>query len=114
MKLVPQASNQVYDMRKVIAAIVDTGSVFELKARFGKTLVTALARLDGRTIGVIANNPLFKGGAIDADACQKVQSFMVLCDSFNIPLVLLVDQPGFLIGLEGEQKGVTGQSHELA
>lgn len=109
MKLVPEASNQVYDMRKVIASIVDKGSMFEMKARFGKTLVTALARLDGRTIGVIANNPLFKGGAIDADACQKVQSFMVLCDSFNIPIVMLVDQPGFLIGVEGEQKGVTGK-----
>jgi len=109
MQLVPEASNQVYDMRKVIACIVDRDSIFEMKARFGKTLVTALARLDGRTIGVIANNPLYKGGAIDADACQKVQSFMVLCDSFNIPLVLLVDQPGFLIGIEGEQKGVTGK-----
>ena len=109
MKLVPEASNQVYDMRKVIASIVDKGSMFEMKARFGKTLVTALARLDGRTIGVIANNPLFKGGAIDADACQKVQSFIVLCDSFNIPIVMLVDQPGFLIGVEGEQKGVTGK-----
>ncbi len=109
MQLVPDASNQVYDMRKVIASIVDRGSMFEMKARFGKTLVSALARLDGRTIGVIANNPLFKGGAIDADACQKVQSFMVMCDSFNIPLVLLVDQPGFLIGVEGEQKGVTGK-----
>ena len=109
MKLVPEAANQVYDMRKVIACIVDRGSLFEMKARFGKTIVTALARLDGRTVGVIANNPLFKGGAIDADACQKVQAFMVLCDSFNIPLVLLVDQPGFLIGVEGEQKGVTGK-----
>jgi acetyl-CoA carboxylase carboxyltransferase component len=109
MQLVPDASNQVYDMRKVIACIVDRDSMFEMKARFGKTLVTALARLDGRTIGVIANNPLYKGGAIDVDACQKVQSFMVLCDSFNIPLVLLVDQPGFLIGIEGEQKGVTGK-----
>ncbi|MDB5810159.1 MAG: Methylmalonyl-CoA carboxyltransferase [Betaproteobacteria bacterium] len=109
MKLVPETSNQVYDMRKVVAAIVDLDSMFELKARFGKTIITALARMDGQTIGVIANNPLFKGGAIDADACQKVQSFLVLCDSFNIPIVFLVDQPGFLIGMEGEQKGVTGK-----
>jgi acetyl-CoA carboxylase carboxyltransferase component len=109
MKLVPDASNQVYDMRKVVTCIVDRDSMFELKSRFGKTIVTALARLDGKSIGVIANNPLYKGGAIDADACQKVQSFMVLCDSFNIPLVLLVDQPGFLIGIEGERQGVTGK-----
>jgi len=109
MKLVPDASNQVYDMRKVVTCIVDRDSMFELKSRFGKTIVTALARLDGKSIGVIANNPLYKGGAIDADACQKVQSFMVLCDSFNIPLVLLVDQPGFLIVIEGERQGVTGK-----
>jgi acetyl-CoA carboxylase carboxyltransferase component len=99
----------VYDVRKVVTCIVDRDSMFELKSRFGKTIVTALARLDGKSIGVIANNPLYKGGAIDADACQKVQSFMVLCDSFNIPLVLLVDQPGFLIGIEGERQGVTGK-----
>ncbi len=109
MDLIPEASSKVYDMRKVIAAIVDRDSAFELKSRFGRTIVTALARLDGKSIGVIANNPLYKGGAIDADACQKVQSFMVLCDSFNIPLVLLVDQPGFLIGMEGEHLGVTGK-----
>jgi acetyl-CoA carboxylase carboxyltransferase component len=109
MKLIPESSNQVYDMRKVVQCIVDRGSMFEMKSRFGKTIVTALARLDGKSVGIIANNPLYKGGAIDADACQKVQAFFVLCDSFNIPIVMLVDQPGFLIGMEGEQKGVTGK-----
>jgi acetyl-CoA carboxylase carboxyltransferase component len=109
MKLIPESSSQVYDMRKVIRCIVDRDSMFEMKARFGKGLVTALARLDGKSVGIIANNPLFKGGAIDGDACRKVQSFFVLCDSFNIPIVLLVDQPGFLIGMEGEQQGVTGK-----
>ena len=109
MKLIPASSNQVYDMRKVVQCIVDRDSMFEMKSRFGKTIVTALARLDGKSVGIIANNPLYKGGAIDADACQKVQAFFVLCDSFNIPIVLLVDQPGFLIGMEGEQKGVTGK-----
>jgi acetyl-CoA carboxylase carboxyltransferase component len=109
MTLIPESSSQVYDMRKVIRCIVDRDSMFEMKARFGKGLVTALARLDGKSIGVIANNPLFKGGAIDGDACRKVQSFFVMCDSFNIPIVLLVDQPGFLIGMEGEQQGVTGK-----
>jgi acetyl-CoA carboxylase carboxyltransferase component len=109
LDLLPAASNQVYDMRKVIRAIVDRESMFELKSRFGRTLVTALARLGGRSIGVIANNPLHKGGAIDVDACQKAQNMFVLCDSFNIPIVMLVDQPGFLIGMEGEQRGVTGK-----
>jgi acetyl-CoA carboxylase carboxyltransferase component len=68
-----------------------------------------LARIDGRSVGFIANNPLFKGGALDADACQKVTSFMVLCDSFNVPLVFLVDVPGFLIGVEGELRGMPGK-----
>ena len=107
--LVPEGRSRVYDMRKVIAAIVDKDSVFELKGRFGRSAVTALARLDGHSVGVIANNPLFKGGAIDADACQKITSFLVLCDSFNIPLVILVDQPGFLIGVEGEMRGAPGK-----
>lgn len=107
--LIPEASNKVYDVRKIIASIVDLDSAFELKARFGKALVTSLARLDGQTIGIIANNPMHKGGAIDVDACQKAQSFVVLCDSFNVPIVMLVDQPGFLIGMEGEHRGVTGK-----
>ena len=68
-----------------------------------------LARLDGRSVGFIANNPMFKGGALDADACQKATSFMVLCDSFNIPIVFLVDVPGFLIGVEGEMRGMPGK-----
>jgi acetyl-CoA carboxylase carboxyltransferase component len=109
LDLIPEATNQVYDVRKVIRCIVDRDTLFEMKSRFGKAIVTALARLDGKSVGIIANNPLHRGGAIGADECQKVQSFFVLCDSFNIPIVLLVDQPGFLIGMEGEQKGVTGK-----
>jgi acetyl-CoA carboxylase carboxyltransferase component len=109
LDLIPPSTNQVYDVKKVIRRIVDRGSMFELKSRFGRAIVTALARLDGKSVGVIANNPLHRGGAIGADECQKVQSFFVLCDSFNVPIVMLVDQPGFLIGIEGEQKGVTGK-----
>jgi acetyl-CoA carboxylase carboxyltransferase component len=109
LDIVPESRNQVYDVRKVIQAISDRGSTFELKERYGRSLATVLARLNGRSVGFIANNPLFKGGALDADACQKATSFMVLCDSFNIPLVYLVDVPGFLIGLEGELRGMPGK-----
>jgi len=109
LEIVPESRNQVYDVRKVIAAIADKDSSFELKERFGKSVATVLARLDGKSVGFIANNPLFKGGALDADACQKATSFMVLCDSFNIPLVFLVDVPGFLIGVEGELRGMPGK-----
>src|SRR5687767_13816444 len=109
LEIIPESRNKVYDVRKVIAAIADTASMFELKARYGKSVATVLARLDGKSVGFIANNPLFKGGALDADACQKVTSFMVLCDSFNVPLIYLVDVPGFLIGLEGEVRGMPGK-----
>lgn len=109
LEIVPEARNQVYDVRKAIAAIADRDSTFELKERFGKSVATVLARLDGKSVGFLANNPLFKGGALDADACQKATSFMVLCDSFNIPLVFLVDVPGFLIGVEGELRGMPGK-----
>jgi methylmalonyl-CoA decarboxylase subunit alpha len=109
LDLIPESTNQVYDVRKVMRCIVDRDSLFEMKSRYGRAIVTALARLDGHSVAIIANNPLHRGGAIGADECQKVQAFFVLCDSFNIPIVMLVDQPGFLIGLEGEQKGVTGK-----
>jgi len=109
LDLLPESSARVYDVRALIDCIVDRGSAFELKARFGRAVVTSLARLDGRSIGVIASNPLVKGGAIDVDACRKVVSFLVLCDSFNVPVVFMADQPGFLIGAEGEKLGVTGK-----
>lgn len=107
--LLPESRAQVYDVRRIIEAVADRDSTFELKARFGKSVATVLARLDGKTTGFIANNPMFKGGALDADAVQKVISFMVLCDSFNVPLVFLVDVPGFLIGVEGEMRGMPGK-----
>jgi acetyl-CoA carboxylase carboxyltransferase component len=109
LEIVPEARNQVYDVRKVIAAVADKDSSFEVKERFGRSVATMLARLDGKSVGFIANNPLYKGGALDADACQKAVSFMVLCDSFNVPLVFLVDVPGFLIGVEGELRGMPGK-----
>ena len=109
LEIVPESRNKVYDVRHVIKAIADTDSTFELKERYGKSIATVLARMAGKSVGFIANNPLFKGGALDADACQKITSFMVLCDSFNIPLVYLVDVPGFLIGVEGEMRGMPGK-----
>jgi acetyl-CoA carboxylase carboxyltransferase component len=109
LDIVPESRNKVYDVRKVIRAIADKDSTFELKERYGKSATTMLARLNGKSVGFIANNPLFKGGALDADACQKITSFMVLCDSFNVPLVYLVDVPGFLIGIEGEIRGMPGK-----
>jgi len=109
LDILPESRTKVYDVRKIIAAIADAESLFEVKARFGRSAVTALARLDGRSVGFIANNPLYKGGALDVDACNKITSFMVLCDSFNVPIVFMVDVPGFLIGVEGEIRGAPGR-----
>ncbi len=109
LKLLPESRTQVYDVRKILRATVDTDSYFELKARFGKAGVTALARLGGKTVGLIANNPLYKGGALDADACDKIISFIVLCDSYNIPIVMFVDTPGFAIGVEAERRRAPGK-----
>jgi methylmalonyl-CoA decarboxylase subunit alpha len=109
LDLVPIERQKTYDVRRVIEAIVDQGSFFPLKPNFGKVAVTGLARLDGNTVGVIANNPKVKGGAMDVNSCEKVTSFLVLCDSFNIPVILLVDTPGFLIGLEGERNKAPGK-----
>jgi acetyl-CoA carboxylase carboxyltransferase component len=105
----PERRNQVYDVRKIVNAIADQDSVLELKARFGRPVVTALCRLDGHSVGIIANNPLHKGGALDTDACEKAVDFTVLCDSFNIPIVTLVDTPGFVIGTEAERKRAPGK-----
>ena len=107
--LVPESRTQVYDSRKIIGGLADNDTVFELKPRFGKSITSALARLGGRSVGFVASNPFFRGGAIDIDAMRKATSFLVLCDSFNIPLIFLVDQPGFLIGLEGEKRWAPGR-----
>ena len=107
--LLPQRRTQVYDVRTIVRTIVDKDSFFELKARFGKVAVTGLARLEGRSVGIVANNPLVKGGALDTDACEKITSFLVLCDSFNIPVLTFVDTPGFVIGAEAERKRAPGK-----
>jgi methylmalonyl-CoA decarboxylase subunit alpha len=109
VKLLPERRTQAYDVRKIVRALVDCDSWFELKPLFGRTAATGLARLGGRTVGIIANNPMFKGGALDTEACEKITSFLVLCDSFNIPLVMLVDTPGFIIGTDAERKRAPGK-----
>jgi acetyl-CoA carboxylase carboxyltransferase component len=105
----PENRTRVYEVRRIVRALLDKDSFFELKARFGRAAVTGLGRLDGKTVGVIANNPIVKGGALDASACEKVTRFIVLCDSFNIPILILVDTPGFLIGKEGERQKAPGK-----
>ena len=109
LDLVPESRAKVYDVRKVIRLIVDKDSFFPIKERFAKVVSTGLARIDGRAVGLIATNPMFKGGALDGDACDKIIGFLVLCDSFNIPVIHLVDTPGFLVGVVGERQKLPGK-----
>jgi methylmalonyl-CoA decarboxylase subunit alpha len=108
LDILPEKRTQVYDMRKIVDIIFDRGSVFELKPRFGRAAVTALARLNGVGVGVIANNPMAGGGALSAEACRKLIDFQVLCDSYNVPIVRLLDTPGFVVGKDAERKGAPG------
>jgi len=108
-EIMPETRRRVYDVRKIIKAIVDTDSLFELKPKFGRSAVIALARLDGRTVGIVANNPMGKAGAMDVPSCEKITRFLVMCDSFNIPIIMLVDTPGFIIGVEGERMKAPGK-----
>ena len=107
--IVPEERQKVYNMRHVVEVIADRESVFEMKPRYGRSIFTSLARLNGHTVGFLASNPLYKGGAADPDGCCKAASFIVFCDSFNIPIIMLVDVPGFLIGVDGERKAAPGK-----
>jgi methylmalonyl-CoA decarboxylase subunit alpha len=93
-------------MRKVIDAIVDEGSWLELKQLFAKELLTGLARLDGHAIGILANQPMQKGGVLFNDSADKASRFISLCDAFEIPLLFLADVPGFMIGTDVEKRGI--------
>lgn len=107
--ILPDSRKRGYDVRRIIDCLVDEGSFFEFKPRFGRTAVVGLSRIDGRVVGIVANNPMAKAGALDVAGCEKVTRFLVLCDSFNIPLVMLVDTPGFVIGIEGERQKAPGK-----
>lgn len=101
--LVPEQRTRVYDVRRVVQALADVDSVLELRAEFGVGIVTALARVEGRSVGIIANNPAHLGGAIDSDAADKASRFVQLCDAFDLPIVSLCDTPGFMVGPDAEQ-----------
>jgi acetyl-CoA carboxylase carboxyltransferase component len=103
--LLPENRLRSYDIRAVIDALVDPASALELRAGFGAGIVTVLARIEGRPVGLIANNPMHLGGAIDADAADKAARFMQLCDAHALPLVSLIDTPGFMVGPEIETRG---------
>jgi acetyl-CoA carboxylase carboxyltransferase component len=102
-ELIPENRKRVYDVRRVIESLFDEGSVMELRDGFGTGMVTALARVDGRPLGVFANDPTHLGGAIDADGADKAARFLQLCDAFELPVLSLCDTPGFMVGPEAER-----------
>jgi acetyl-CoA carboxylase carboxyltransferase component len=102
--LVPENRVRVYDVRAVLASLADTGSVLELRRGFGAGMITALARIEGRPLGIVANDPTHLGGAIDADGADKAARFMQLCDAYDLPLLFLCDTPGFMVGPEIERR----------
>jgi acetyl-CoA carboxylase carboxyltransferase component len=108
-RLVPDSSRRAYDMRELIRTLADDRIIFELKPDFDRSVTTCLARLDGRTVGILASNPLFSAGAMGPDGCDKATSFICLCDSFNVPMVFLHDTPGFFVGKAAEQKRMPGK-----
>src|SRR5215831_3920712 len=105
-ELVPTAPRRAYDVRKVVQAIVDDGNVFWMKPEWAKNVATGLARIDGRPVGIVANQPMVLGGALDVNAADKAARFVWLCDAFNIPLVFLHDVPGFIVGSAVEKQGI--------
>jgi len=104
--LIPENRVRSYDVRPVITALCDTGSVLELRAGFGVGVVTALARLGGHAVGLLVNNPRHLGGAIDGDAADKATEFLRLCEAHRLPVVSLVDTPGFMVGPEAERTAI--------
>jgi len=105
LEIVPRDRRKVYKMRRIIEAVFDTGSFFEMSALYGRSQITGLARLGGRPVGVFANDPMFYAGAMGADGAQKVSRFLRFCETFHLPVVSLVDEPGFMIGSASEAAG---------
>ncbi|MEI2417676.1 carboxyl transferase domain-containing protein [Orrella sp. JC864] len=103
--IVPEKRTQAYNMHRLVCMVCDTDSCFEIRPSYGRSVITMLARLGGRPVGIVANNPMVYGGAMNADSARKQIHFMDLCDTFHIPLVFFVDVPGFMVGLKAEQEG---------
>lgn len=104
LSIVPRNRRQPYNMRTLLALVADKGSTFEIQPTFGRAVITSLGRMNGKVVGFIASNPMVNGGAMDAKAARKQSHFIRLCDTFHIPLIFLVDVPGFMVGLQAEQQ----------
>ncbi|MDG1960010.1 MAG: carboxyl transferase domain-containing protein [Candidatus Binatia bacterium] len=111
--LIPENRLRIYDVREVIDGIADTDSVLELRREFGPGMVTAFARVEGRPLGIVANNPVHLAGAIDADGADKAARFLQLCDAFDLPVLMLCDTPGIMVGPAAEEKALVRHASRL-
>ncbi|RWQ87264.1 MAG: acyl-CoA carboxylase subunit beta [Mesorhizobium sp.] len=111
--LAPESANKPYDMKELIAAIADEGDFFELQAAFARNIVTGFVRIEGRTVGVVANQPMVLAGCLDIDSSRKAARFVRFCDAFDVPILTLVDVPGFLPGTAQEFGGVIKHGAKL-
>jgi acetyl-CoA carboxylase carboxyltransferase component len=111
--LMPDSPNVPYDMRSVIGAVVDDGEFFEYFAQWAQNIVCGFARLDGRPVGLVGNQPMFSAGVLDIESSEKAARFVRTCDAFNIPLVTFVDVPGFLPGVDQEHHGIIRHGAKL-
>ncbi len=105
LSIVPRNRRRIYDMRRIVALVFDRGSFFEMTAGYGRSQITGLARLNGQAVGVWANDTRYTAGAMTANGARKVRRFVDLCDTFHLPVVSLVDEPGFMLGSEAEKAG---------
>jgi len=111
--VIPEQPNRGYDMHRVIERVVDADSWFELQPEFGAEILTGFARIDGRVVGVVANQPAQRAGAIFPDAAEKAAQFVWKCDAFNVPLLYLTDTPGFMAGSSVEKEGILEQGKKM-
>ena len=111
--LVPASERQAFDMRRYVRGLVDEDSFFEIHALWARELVIGFATLDGQPIGVVANNPMFKGGVLFVDSADKATRFIQLCDAFSLPLLFLADVPGFMVGTAVERQGIIRHGAKL-
>ena len=111
--LIPDNPNKPYDIKELIHKVVDEGDFFEIQETFARNIVTGFARMEGRTIGIVANQPMFLAGVLDSDASRKGARFVRFCDCFNIPIVTFVDVPGFLPGTDQEYGGLIKHGAKL-
>ena len=112
-ELIPASPARAYNVKEVLKTIIDEGSLFEIKELYAKEIVTALARIDGKVVGVIANQPMVKGGVLFVDSADKAARFIQLCDAYQIPLLFVMDVPGFMIGSKVEREGIIRSGAKL-